>query len=160
MCRKLLMITQLNLHFLLVDACSCQCWKYSLIVLLNYKEQDKIICRGLCTQGYSFRWSRHSTTLQLASTVEPKKKFPVLAKFCSMCMYVFAITATLFNLELSNFGITFLMWISKNGFLKFKKNYFCAELLPFFYISLRFLCSKRSPMLIIARRILKITFLM
>ena len=36
-----------------------------------------------------------------------------------------------FNLELSNFGITFLMWISKNGFLKFLKNPF-SELLPFF----------------------------
>ena len=58
-----------------------------------------------------------------------------------VCMCVFAITATPFNLELSNFGITFLMWISKNGFLKFSKNWFFAELSPFFYISLRFLCN-------------------
>ena len=33
-----------------------------------------------------------------------------------MYMYVFAITAIPLNLELSNFGITFLMSISKNGF--------------------------------------------
>ena len=58
-----------------------------------------------------------------------------------VCMYVFANTATPFNLELSNFGITFLMWISKNGFLKFLKNCFFAEVSPFFYISLRFLCN-------------------
>ena len=58
-----------------------------------------------------------------------------------VCVYVFAITATTFNIELSNFGITFLMWISKNGFLKFSKNCFFAELSPFFYISLRFLCN-------------------
>ena len=58
-----------------------------------------------------------------------------------VCMCVFAITATTFYLELSNFGITFLMRISKNGFLKFLKNCFFPELLPFFYISLRFLCN-------------------
>ena len=58
-----------------------------------------------------------------------------------VCVYVFAITATPFNLELSNFGVTFLMRISKNGFLKFLKNCFFPELLPFFYISLRFLCN-------------------
>ena len=34
-----------------------------------------------------------------------------------VCMYVFSITATPFNPELSNFGITFLMWISKNSFI-------------------------------------------
>ena len=44
------------------------------------------------------------------------------------CMYVymcvFAITATPYNPELSNFGITFLMCISKNSFLKFWKLFF------------------------------------
>ena len=60
--------------------------------------------------------------------------------FVYVCVCVFAITATPFNLELSNFGITFLMWICKNGFLKFLKNCFFPELLPFFYFSLRFLC--------------------
>ena len=49
---------------------------------------------------------------------------------CDVC--VFAITATPFIIELSNFGLTILMWISKNGFLKFLKE-------PFLYISLRFL---------------------
>ena len=43
------------------------------------------------------------------------------------------------NLELLNFGITFLMSISKNVFLKFLRNCFFPELLPFIYISLRFL---------------------
>ena len=48
-----------------------------------------------------------------------------------VCMYVFAITATPFKLELSNFGITFLMWISKNGFLKFSKKCFLQSYRPF-----------------------------
>ena len=63
--------------------------------------------------------------------------------FVCMCVFMcfFAVTATPFNLELSNFGIPFLMWISKNFFLKFLKNCFFAELSPFFYISLRFLCN-------------------
>ena len=34
-----------------------------------------------------------------------------------VCVYVFAITATQFNLELYNFAITFIMWISKNSFI-------------------------------------------
>ena len=55
-------------------------------------------------------------------------------------MSFIAIVATPFNPQLRNFGTTFLMWLSKNGFLKFLKNCFFPELLPFFYISLRFLC--------------------
>ena len=58
-----------------------------------------------------------------------------------VCMCVHSITATPFNLELWNFGIWFLVWSSKNGFLKFLKKYFFPELLPFFYFSLRFLCN-------------------
>ena len=50
-----------------------------------------------------------------------------------VCMYVFAITATPFNLELSNLAITFLMWISKNDFLKFLKNCFLQSYCPFLY---------------------------
>ena len=61
--------------------------------------------------------------------------------FVCVCVCVSATTATPFNLEVWNFGIAFIMWISKNGFLKFLKKYFYAELLPFFYISLRFLCN-------------------
>ena len=61
-----------------------------------------------------------------------------------VCMCVFAITATPFNLELSNFGITFVMSISKNDFLKFLKNCFFAELLPFFYISIDFSINLKS----------------
>ena len=52
-----------------------------------------------------------------------------------MCVYVFAITATPFDLELFSFGITFLMWISKNGFqICFFQSYF--PFLYFFKISL------------------------
>ena len=60
-----------------------------------------------------------------------------------VCMYAFAISATPFNLSLPNFGIkhSLYMWLSKNSFLKFLKKMFFAELLPFFYISLRFLCN-------------------
>ena len=61
--------------------------------------------------------------------------------FLPLFMYVFAITATPFILELSKFSITFLVWISKKAFLNFLKNCFFPELLPFFYISLRFLCN-------------------
>ena len=39
--------------------------------------------------------------------------------YVCVCVCVFAITATPLHLELSNFGITFLIWISKNSFLKF-----------------------------------------
>ena len=64
-----------------------------------------------------------------------------------LSMYVIAIVATPFNLQLWNFGTTFLMWLSKNRFLKFLKNCFFAELLPFLYISLRFLCNfEEEPM--------------
>ena len=56
-------------------------------------------------------------------------------------MYVISIVATPFTLQLRNFGTTFLMGLSKNGFLKFLKNCFFAELLPLLYISLRFLCN-------------------
>ena len=55
-------------------------------------------------------------------------------------MYVFSIVATPLNMQHRNFAITFLNWLSKNGFLKFLKKNFCAELSPFFYISLRFIC--------------------
>ena len=58
-----------------------------------------------------------------------------------VCVYVLAITATPFNLELWSFGITILMWIFKNDFLRFLKNCFFPEILPFFYISFRFLCN-------------------
>ena len=64
-----------------------------------------------------------------------------------VCMYVFAITATPFNLELLNFGTPFCMWISKNGFLKFLENCLFADLLPFFYISLRFLWNFEEQLL-------------
>ena len=50
-----------------------------------------------------------------------------------VCMCVFAITATPFNLELSNFGLAFLMWISKNGFLKILNIAFCWVIAPFLY---------------------------
>ena len=56
-----------------------------------------------------------------------------------VCMYVFSILATPFNLQLRNFGITFLIWLSKNDFHNFLKKNVFLELLPFFYISLRFL---------------------
>ena len=56
-------------------------------------------------------------------------------------MYVSAIVATPFNLQLWNFGTTLLTGLPKNGFLKFLKKFFFAELSPFFYISLRFLCN-------------------
>ena len=56
-------------------------------------------------------------------------------------MYVSAVVATPFNLELWNYGTTFLMGLPKKVFLKFLKNCFFAELSPFFYISLRFLCN-------------------
>ena len=54
-------------------------------------------------------------------------------------IYVIAIVATPFNLQLWNFGTTFLMGLPKKGFLKFLKNIF-LELLPSFCISLRLLC--------------------
>ena len=40
-----------------------------------------------------------------------------------LCIYVIAIVATLFNLELWNFGTTFLLWLSKNCFPKFLKHF-------------------------------------
>ena len=58
-----------------------------------------------------------------------------------VCIYVSVIVATPFNLELWNYGTTFLIGLPKNGFLKFLKKSFFAELSPFFYISLRFLCN-------------------
>ena len=87
---------------------------------------------------------------RLQNNHSPRKKFVyVLPKFGRMyvglcgcvCMCVFTITGTLFSLEISNFGITFIMWISKNSFLKFLKNCFYAELLLFINISLKFLCN-------------------
>ena len=59
------------------------------------------------------------------------------------CLYVciLLIVATPFNLQHWNFGIIILTWLSKKGFLNFLKNCFFAELSPFFYISLRFLCN-------------------
>ena len=64
-----------------------------------------------------------------------------------VCLCVFAITATPFNLELS-----ILLGISKNGFLKFLKNWFLAELLSFFYICLKFLCKFEEQLLKTQRR--------
>ena len=58
-----------------------------------------------------------------------------------LSIYVIAIVATPFNLQLWNFGTTLLTGLPKNGFLKFLKICFFAELSPFFYISLRFLCN-------------------
>ena len=58
-----------------------------------------------------------------------------------LSMYVLAIVATPFNLQLWNFGTTLLTGPPKKGFLKFLKNCFFAELSPFFYISLRFICN-------------------
>ena len=49
-------------------------------------------------------------------------------------MYVIVIVATPFNLQLENFGITFLMWLSNAVFLKFLKK--CLQsycLFHFFY---------------------------
>ena len=57
-----------------------------------------------------------------------------------MCVCVSLRLQPPFNLERWNFGISCLMWISKNFFLKCLKNCLFEELLPFFYISLRFLC--------------------
>ena len=42
-----------------------------------------------------------------------------------LCMYVIAIVATPFNLQLRNFGTTFLMVLSKKVFLKFLKKEIC-----------------------------------
>ena len=56
-----------------------------------------------------------------------------------LCVCAFAIITTPFNLELSNFGIIFFMWISKNGFLNFW-NIVIA-------ISLRFLCKFEEHLL-------------
>ena len=49
----------------------------------------------------------------------------IIPENMKVCLCVFAITATPLNLELSNFGITFVMSISKNNFLKFLKNCLC-----------------------------------
>ena len=58
-----------------------------------------------------------------------------------VCVYVSAIVATPFNLQLWNFGTILLTGLPKNDFLKFLEKIFLAELSPFFYISLRFLCN-------------------
>ena len=54
-------------------------------------------------------------------------------------MHVLAITDTPFNIELSSFGITFL--VSTTICSQILEKHFCAELLPQFYISFRFLCN-------------------
>ena len=98
--------------------------------------------------SYIFSWS-----MQLIMIFQSLRKFffryyrssAVCVCVCMWaCMYAFTITATPFNLDLSNFGITLHMWISKITFLKFLKNCFYAELSPFFYISLRFLFNLKS----------------
>ena len=58
-----------------------------------------------------------------------------LSSAVCVCVCVFAITATPFNLDLSSFGITLFMWISKNSFLKFLVRVI-AFFLYFFKISL------------------------
>ena len=68
--------------------------------------------------------------------------FYVLLKFGRMFIsrYVcYCDCSNTVNLQFRNFGTTYLMGLSKKCFLKFLKNVF-AELLPLFYISLRFLC--------------------
>ena len=51
-----------------------------------------------------------------------------------ICMYVFSIEATPFNLQLWNFGITFLMWLSKTFFFSnFWKIVFSRVIAPFLY---------------------------
>ena len=58
-------------------------------------------------------------------------------------MFVFAIIATPFNLALSNFGITFIIWLSKNCFLILKKN---CRVIALFYNSLRFLSKSKEQL--------------
>ena len=64
-----------------------------------------------------------------------KKTLPKFGRmFVSMylSMYVFLIAATPFNLQLSNFGITFLMWLSKTSFFKLLKKCFFSRVIALF----------------------------
>ena len=60
-------------------------------------------------------------------------------------IYVIAIVATPFNPQLRNFNTTFLIWLSKNVFLKFLEIVF-YRVYALFYISLRFICNWRGIM--------------
>ena len=68
----------------------------------------------------------------------PRKKYVFIYNLSSagclyLCiyvdMYVFAVVATPFDLQLRNFGTTFLVWLSKNVFSNFM--YFCKRLIHF-----------------------------
>ena len=58
-----------------------------------------------------------------------------------ICMFVLSIVATPFNPQLCSFGITFLMWMILDIFFQIFEKLFFPELLPIFYISLRFICT-------------------
>ena len=54
----------------------------------------------------------------------------------SMCVWVcvsLLLQPYLSNLELSSFGMSFLVWKSNNSVLKFLKNCFCAVIALFLY---------------------------
>ena len=71
------------------------------------------------------------------------RDFKILDAFSSVCVLYVCLHdySQTVQPRTFSFGITFRMWIYKNDFIKFYKKSFCAELLPFFYISLRFLCN-------------------
>ena len=56
-------------------------------------------------------------------------------------IYVIAIVATPFNLQLPNFGTTLLMWLSKNSFLKCLKYCFFCRVIALFLYFFKILCN-------------------
>ena len=71
----------------------------------------------------------------MKQSITSKNYFLGITKFDSMYVSVFAIIALPFNLELSSFGIKFLMGISKNlFFLIFEKQFLCKVIALFLYL--------------------------
>ena len=109
-------------------------WLCSVLPLSYYRFHCIILCLSY-SYVYILQFSIFLKKRLINHRVLPK--FGRMFVSVYLCIYVIAIVATPFNSQLWNFGTTFLMWLSKNSFLKCLKK--IPEWFPFFYNSLIFL---------------------
>ena len=95
------------------------CWlpwcifRASLYNFPSVSEEDRM--NNNTVQGREHSRIPPDTTPKKPMVVDQKRKCLIFFKYVDMylCMYVFSIVATPFNIKLCNFGITFRIWLSK-----------------------------------------------